>query len=116
MRVFTNLATAFTLSLLSLTLMPLAQASDLEFSHIKGYDFSLGDVQKQCKAHRHSGNALEIKCKLSNMRAVSRNCEGYITGGLSDVSFSCRGNLRIVSNKCRVKMLGAQEGEMSCSF
>lgn len=94
----------------------LAQGSDLEFSNIKGHDFSLGDVQKQCTAHRHSGNALEIKCKKSNMKAVSRSCEGYITGGLSDVSFSCRGSLWVVSNKCKIKMLGAKKGEIGCSF
>lgn len=93
-----------------------SQAADLEFSNIDGYDFSLGDVQKECTAHRHSGNAVEIKCKKSNMKPVSRNCEGYITGGLSDVSFSCRGNLWIVSNKCDVKMRSAQKGEMSCAF
>ena len=114
MRVFTNLLPvfAFTAAFLS----SLSLGADLEFSNIKGHDFSLGDVQKQCMAHRHSGNALEIKCKKSNMKAVSRNCEGYITGGLSDVSFSCRGNLWIVSNKCKVKMIGAQKGEMSCAF
>ena len=93
-----------------------ASAADLEFSNIKGYDFSLGDVQKECTAHRHSGNQLEIKCKKSNMKPLHRACEGFITGGLSDVSFSCRGDLWIVSNKCQVKMRSAQKGEMSCGF
>jgi len=93
-----------------------AQAADLEFSNIPGYDFSLGDVQKECMAHRHSGNSLEIQCKKDNMKPVQRNCEGFISRGLSDVSFSCRGNLWIVSNKCKVKMLGSRKGEMSCAF
>lgn len=114
MRVFTNLFRIFTISVIILP--PISLGADLEFSNIKGHDFSLGDVQKQCMAHRHSGNALEIKCKKSNMKPVSRNCEGYITGGLKDVSFSCRGTLWIVSNKCKVKMISAQKGEMSCSF
>jgi len=114
MRAFTNLHPL--IAIIAIILSSTSHSSDLEFSNIKGHDFSLGDVQKQCMAHRHSGNALEIKCKKSNMKAVSRNCEGYITGGLRDVSFSCRGNLWIVSNKCKVKMIGAQKGEMSCAF
>ncbi len=93
-----------------------AQAADLEFSNIPGYDFSLGDVQKECMAHRHSGNSLEIQCKKDNMKAVQRNCEGFINRGLSDVNFSCRGNLWVVAQKCKVKMLGSQKGEMSCAF
>lgn len=101
----------------SIVLLCLAtHAADLEFSHIKGYDFSLGDVQKECQMLRHSGDFLEMKCKKKNMKALHRACEGFITGGLSDVSFTCRGNLWIVSNKCDVKMRSATKGEMSCAF
>ena len=112
MRVLTTTTAAILLS----ALMSNIHASGLEFSKIKGHDFSLGDVQKECMAHRVSGNELEITCKPKNMKAVNRSCVGYIQGGLEDVRLTCRGTLWVVSNKCKVKMLGAKKGEMSCAF
>ena len=97
-------------------LAPLAQGKDVDASNIKGYDFSVRDVQNFCIAKRASGDNLSIHCKKKRLKPVSLSCEGWISGGLEDAKLSCGGGLWVLNSQCKIEMRGASNGEVNCVF
>jgi len=91
-------------------------AKDVNATYIKGYEFSVRDVQKYCKAKRESGDALSIQCKDKRLKPVERSCEGWITGGLDFARFSCGGGLWVLNKVCKIEMIGHTKGNVNCVF
>ena len=102
--------------LVAFTLTSLAHGKDVKSSNIKGYDFSVRDVQKFCMAKRAGGDSLSIHCKDKRLKPVGQSCEGWITGGLDEARLSCGGGLWVLNNKCKIEMLGASKGNVNCVF
>ncbi|NVK38113.1 MAG: hypothetical protein HWE18_09330 [Gammaproteobacteria bacterium] len=91
-------------------------AAELESSNIKGLPFSYMDVEKNCVAERNGQQSVAIECKGAQMRSVNRSCSGYISGGLESAKLNCGGALWVLNQKCRIHMLDAQQGEISCTI
>ncbi len=87
---------------------------DINTTKLKGYEFSLFDVQKYCSVKRIGDKYLALECKQANLKPVTQGCEGQITGGLADVDFQCSGGLWVLSDQCQIKMYGADEGGLKC--
>jgi hypothetical protein len=87
---------------------------DINTSKVKGYNFSLFEVQKYCMVKRQGDKHLSLECKQANLKPVTQGCEGQITGGLADVEFNCSGGLWVLSDQCKIKMYGADEGGLKC--
>ncbi len=102
--------------LITLMLSPVGQARDVKATYIKGYDFSVREVQRYCKAKRESGDSLSIHCKKDRLKPVAQSCEGWITGGLDFAKLSCGGGLWVLNNKCKIEMFGASRGNVNCVF
>ncbi len=100
------------ISLLSLSTSQAAQ--NVESSNIKGYNFSVRDVQTYCSAIRANSESLSIKCKESRLRPVALSCEGWITGGLDAAEFRCSGGLWVLNRVCKIEMNGASRGDVNC--
>ena len=104
------------LLILSLSLASATQGADVKSTNIKGYDFSVRDVQNFCKAKRASGDNLSIHCKEKRLKPVTLSCEGWITGGLDAARLSCGGGLWVLNSQCKIEMRGASNGEVNCVF
>ncbi len=103
--------------LMSLLTIPLSQSSpDVEASYINGYNFSVREVQRYCKAKRVNSESLSIQCKESRLRPVAQSCEGWISGGLDFAEFRCSGGLWILNKVCKIEMIGASRGNVNCVF
>ena len=102
------------LLLLGLSFGPLSMAADIEGTHIKGYNFGYGSIEKGCTAHRESGSTISIICKDKKLKPVSRSCEGYMNGGLESVTLNCSGGLWALGQRCKIEMRGANFGEINC--
>ena len=87
---------------------------DINTSKIKGYNFSLFEVQKYCMVKRQDDRNLSLECKQANLKPVTLGCEGQITGGLADVEFNCSGGLWVLSDQCKIQMFGIDEGGLKC--
>lgn len=94
----------------------LGLSAELESTNIKGLPFSFMDVEKNCMAERDGQQSVAIECKGSHMRSVNRSCSGYISGGLESAKLNCGGALWVLNQKCRIHMLDAQQGEISCTI
>ncbi len=105
-----------TFIILCLFMASLAMASpDVNSTNIKGYNFSIRDVQQFCSASRDSAKSISIQCSEKRLKPVARSCEGWITAGLNSIKFSCGGGLWVLNSACTVKMRGASGGEVSCT-
>lgn len=93
-----------------------ALSDDLEGSNITGYNFSYGEIEKNCTAQRISADSLAIECKHANLKAVSRGCEGNVRSGLDDIKLNCGGGLWVVNQRCKIEMRGADRGEINCKL
>lgn len=102
--------------IMAFILTSLANGAALESSNIKGYKFSIRDVQTFCVAKRASGDNLSIHCKDKRLKAVGQSCEGWITGGLDAAKFSCGGGLWVLNSRCKIEMRGASNGDVNCEF
>ncbi len=91
-------------------------SAELESSNIKGLPFSFMDVEKNCMAERDGQQSVAIECKGKHMRSVNRSCSGYISAGLESAKLNCGGALWVLNQKCRIHMLDAQQGEISCTI
>ncbi len=111
-----GLMTKLVTLLIALILTSMAQGKDVNATYIKGYDFSVRDVQRYCTANRGNGDNLTIQCKDKRLKPVSQSCEGWITGGLDFAKLSCGGGLWILNNKCKIEMIGASRGNVNCVF
>ena len=89
-------------------------SKDLNVDNIKGYEFSLHDIQEHCTVKREGDRHLAISCARENMKAIIRGCEGQMTEGLSDPRFYCSGGLWALNKVCRIEMLNTQEGNIKC--
>ncbi len=105
-------------SLLMCTLFSLPSIAEKEInaSHIKGYDFSIRDVQSYCTAKRESGESLSINCKKKRLKPVAQACEGLISGGLDLAKLNCGGGLWVLNKVCKIEMRGASRGDVNCVF
>lgn len=102
--------------LLSLAWVMPAWADDLEGSNIDGYNFSYGEIEKNCTAQRVSADSLAIECKQAKLKAVSRGCEGNVRSGLDDIKLNCGGGLWVMNQRCKIEMRGADRGEINCKL
>jgi hypothetical protein len=92
-------------------------AEDMNATNLKGYQFSLLDIEKNCVAQRDGvANTLSIECKGANLNPVRRSCEGYINGGLENVKLTCSGGLWMLNTRCKIMMRGAKKGEFNCKI
>ena len=87
---------------------------DINTSKVKGYNFTLFEVQKYCMVKRQGDKYLSLECKQANLKPVMQGCEGQISGGLADVELNCSGGLWVLSDQCRIQMFGASEGGIKC--
>ena len=101
---------------ITFALTSLAHGTDVKSSNIKGYNFSIRDVQTFCVAKRSSGDNLSVHCKDKRLKPVEQSCEGWITGGLDAAKFSCGGGLWVLNNRCKIEMRGASNGDVNCEF
>lgn len=106
----------FTALLLLFTWVYPAFAGDLEGSNISGYDFSYGEIEKNCTAQRVSTDSLAIECKQAKLKPVSRGCEGNVRSGLDDIKLNCGGGLWVMNQRCKIEMRGADRGEINCKL
>ena len=106
----------FTIFILTTALPPALYGKDVEATNVKGYDFSVRDVQRYCSAKRGSGDNLTIHCKDKRLKPVSQSCEGWITGGLDFAKLSCGGGLWVLNTQCKIEMIGARRGNINCVF
>ncbi len=90
------------------------QASDINSKNIKGYPFSLFEVQKYCTVQRQGDQYLSVSCELAKLKPMESGCEGIMSAGLKDPKFLCSGGLWMLNNKCYVEMLNAQNGNIKC--
>ena len=91
-------------------------AADIGSSNIPGFQFSYLDVEKGCSAKRDGRTTLAIECKDSNLKPVSRSCEGFLGAGLADASLNCGGQLWILNQRCKIEMRGAEKGDINCQL
>ncbi len=87
---------------------------DMHTTNIKGYDFSLYEVQRYCSVKRLGDSYLTVDCSLAKLKPVTQQCEGEIYGGLADVEFQCKKGLWILTDFCEVKMYGIKDGGFKC--
>jgi hypothetical protein len=103
--------------LIPLLLAMPAFAGGMNASNLKGYNFSLQDIEKSCTAHRDGvTDSLSIKCKGNQLKPVHRSCEGYINSGLEDVKLNCDGDLWVLNTRCKIMMRGAKKGDFNCTI
>ncbi len=91
-------------------------AADINASKLPGYQFSLLDIEKDCKALRAGADSLSVSCKGDHLKPVGRSCEGFISNGLENVRLSCGGGLWVLNSKCKIMMRGANKGEFNCKL
>ncbi len=106
-------------TLLALALMLLACtacefSTDINAKNIKGYDFSLFEVQEYCTVKRQGKIHLTLACTKKKLRPVMTACEGLLTAGLKDPNFYCSGGLWMLSKKCYIQMLDIKSGNLRC--
>jgi hypothetical protein len=87
---------------------------DMHTTNIKGYDFSLYEIQRYCSIERIGDTYLTTNCTLAKLKPVTRQCEGEIYGGLADVRFQCKKGLSVLTDFCTAKMYGIKEGGFKC--
>ncbi len=90
------------------------QATDMNAKNIKGYPFSLFEVQKYCTVKRQGDQYLAVNCELAKLKPVSNSCEGVMSAGLKDPKFFCTGGVWMLSDKCYVEMLNTTKGNIKC--
>ena len=89
-------------------------SKDLNVQNIKGYEFSLHDIQAHCTVKRQGDKHLAIVCARKNLNPVIHGCEGQMTKGLSDHRFSCSGGLWVLNKVCHIEMLDTHKGNIKC--
>lgn len=89
-------------------------SNDLNVKNIKGYEFSLLDIQEFCTVKRDGDQHLAIHCAKDKLRPVMRSCEGQMAAGLKDPKFYCGGGLWELSKVCYVEMLDTHKGNIKC--
>lgn len=103
------------LSFAALILTPQLSAAEANPDWIKGYKFTLLDVQKKCIAKRNGmANTVSVECHGKNMKAMGRSCEGLIQGGLDSVHLNCSGGLWNLNSDCNIEMRTESRGEFNC--
>ncbi len=109
-------ATLVSIFLVSITLLCTACefSKDLNVQNIKGYDFSLNDIQAHCTVKREGDRHLAIVCARENLTPLVHGCEGQMTKGLSDPRFSCGGGLWVLNKTCHIEMLDTHSGNIKC--
>ncbi len=103
-------------SLISLLCCACDLTGDMNTTNIKGFEFSLYEVQRYCKVVRQGDRYLSVDCKLAKLKPVMRGCEGEIYGGLADVNFQCGADLWVLTDYCHIKMHGITEGGLKCQI
>ena len=89
-------------------------STDLNVENLKGYEFSLFDIQEHCTVTRDGDRHLAISCDDVKLKPVVRGCEGKMTAGLVDPKFYCSGGLWKLNDICYVEMLNAEKGNIKC--
>lgn len=89
-------------------------SKDLNVENIKGYQFSLHDIQENCTVKRDGDQHLAINCKNDQLRPLMRGCEGQMTAGLEDPKFYCSGGLWMLNDICYIDMLDTSNGNLRC--
>ena len=89
-------------------------SKDLNVQNIKGYEFSLHDIQAHCTVKREGDKHLAIVCARKNLNPLVHGCEGQMTKGLSDPRFSCSGGLWVLNKVCHIEMLDTHNGNIKC--
>ncbi len=102
------------ISLITLLCIACDQATDINAQNVKGYPFSLFEVQKYCTVQRQGDQYLSVSCELPKLKPMMTSCEGIMSAGLKDPKFLCSGGLWALSDKCYVEMLNAKKGNIKC--
>jgi len=89
-------------------------SKDLNVKNIKGYEFSLHDIQEYCTVKREGDRHLAIVCTQKKLNSLVHGCEGQMTKGLSDPIFSCSGGLWVLNKTCHIEMLDTHIGNIKC--
>lgn len=89
-------------------------SKDLNVENIKGYEFSLFDIQEHCTVKRDGDKHLAISCAKKSLKPVIRGCEGQMTAGLEDPAFHCSGGLWVLNDICYIQMIDTQSGNVKC--
>jgi hypothetical protein len=89
-------------------------SKDLNVQNIKGYDFSLFDIQEHCTVKRDGDRHLAIQCAKDKLSRLSNSCEGQMSQGLVDPKFYCSGGLWVLNEVCYISMLDSQKGNIKC--
>ena len=87
---------------------------DLNVKNIKGYDFSLKEIQESCSAKRIGDQDIAVNCDNGKLGAVSRGCIGRMSAGLKDPKFYCSGGLWVLNDWCYIEMTTPQKGNIRC--
>jgi hypothetical protein len=89
-------------------------SSDLNVQNLKGYEFSLLDIQEHCTIKRQGDRNLSVSCSKKKLRPVMGSCEGQMSAGLVDPKFYCSGGLWVLNDICYIEMLDTQKGNVKC--
>jgi hypothetical protein len=89
-------------------------SSDLNVQNIKGYEFSLLDIQEYCTIQRQGDRHLSVRCTKQTLRPVMGSCEGQMSAGLVDPKFYCSGGLWVLNDSFYIEMLDTQKGNVKC--
>ncbi len=89
-------------------------STDINAKNLKGYDFSLFEVQEYCTVKRQGKNHLALTCTKKKLRPVMRACEGQLSAGFKDPKVYCSGGLWQLSKKCYIEMLDIKNGNIRC--
>lgn len=89
-------------------------SNDLNVKNIKGYEFSLHDIQEYCTVKREGDKHLAIACTKKTLNPLIHGCEGQMEKGLSDPRFSCGGGLWVLNKTCHIEMIDTHIGNIKC--
>jgi len=103
-----------TVMLLVFTCSACEFSTDINAQNIKGYDFSLFEVQEYCTVKRQGRHYLDITCTKKKLHPVKTGCEGQMTEGLKDPKLYCSGGLWVLSKACYIEMLDIKNGNIMC--
>jgi len=93
-----------------------AVGADIGSSKIPGFEFSYLDIEKNCSAKRDGRSTLAIVCKGSDLKPISRSCEGFLGAGLANATLNCGGQLWVLNQRCKIEMRGAEKGDINCQL
>lgn len=96
------------------TLCACDMSKDLNVKSLKGYEFSLTDVQVYCTVKREGDRFMKVNCEKPRLRPVEISCEGQMSEGLADPKFYCTGGLWILNEACYIEMTGTHTGNIKC--